>query len=69
MSHEVLEALESKVLAVVEQHRRLRVEHDAVRGEADRRKAETEAFRRDTERTLRDLRSVLGSAVRILRED
>lgn len=69
LSEELLRVLEAKVEAVARECRRLRSDNDTLRAETERRKDGMVRFRRATGDTLRDLRSVLGSAVRILREE
>lgn len=69
MSRETLDTLEAKVGVLVEEHRRLRDAHAALREASERDRAHGERARQQSDRALRDLRSVLGSAVRILREE
>lgn len=69
MSEELLRALESRVDAVVRECRALRGANKALGEASGRRHVAAAESRRKVEDTLRDLRSVLGSAVRILRED
>lgn len=69
MSEELLQALETRVDAVVRECRELRGANEALRKASARRQVASSESRRQVEGTLRDLRSVLGSAVRILRED
>lgn len=69
MTEELLKALETRVEAVARECRQLRAANEALRERSERRRAATEESRRKAGETLRDLRSVLASAVRILKED
>lgn len=69
MTEELLRALETRVHAVVRECRQLRAANVAIREGSERRRAAADESRKKAGETLRDLRSVLTSAVRILRED
>ncbi len=69
MSEDLLNALESRVDEVARECRRLKAANEALREGSERRRAAAVASRTKVRETVRDLRSVLTSAVRILRED
>lgn len=69
LTEELLRALETRVDAVARECRALSAANETLRGASERRRVAAAESRRKVEETLRDLRSVLGSAVRILRED
>jgi hypothetical protein len=69
VSEDLLNALESRVDEVARECRRLKAANEALREGSERRRAAAVASRTKVRETVRDLRSVLTSAVRILRED
>jgi hypothetical protein len=68
VTEELLRALETRVDAVVRECRALRTANVSLLEASERRHVAAVESRQRTGETLRDLRSVLGSAVRILRE-
>jgi hypothetical protein len=68
VTEELLRALETRVDAVVRECRALRSANESLLEASERRHVAAVESRQRTGKTLRDLRSVLGSAVRILRE-
>lgn len=69
LTEELLNALERRVEDVARECRRLKAANEALRDGSERRRAAADESRKKVGETVRDLRSVLASAVRILRED